>query len=166
MLMAIFIKAIGSMTKCKAKGSIFMLMEHNMTGTGTKICIMDKVTRSGKTAPSTRAHFKTGRSKDKASSTGRTAANSQETSIITRWKDKEFTAGTMVDAILEVGAIIRCTAMESFHSKTDENIGVSISKTRKKDRASSFGLMVENTKVAGSTESNMAKPLTQLKMVW
>lgn len=76
--------------------------------------------------------------------------------------EMENILGMMDVGIPGSGKIISCMDMVNYFMKMVEVIRANIRMTKNMDKVFILGQMVKNMKVAGKTESNMARPLLQL----
>lgn len=72
--------------------------------------------------------------------------------------------GVKIEDMRETGNTIKCMVMEKYNGLMEGDMRVNTKMIKKKGKALSIGLMVENTLVDGKMENNMEKATFICKM--
>ena len=131
-------------------------MEPGMKETGKMTCNMEKELNYSKTVQSTKADTLAGRKTATVSTTGQTVLYTLGIGWTTRSTVWGVTSGTMDASIMATGIITIWTEQASMSGLMEEGMKEPLLKIRKKALDYITGKMVEDMKVGGHLESNMA----------
>lgn len=135
-------------------------MERDTRDFGKTIGSMDRAQKLGLMGRGTRANMCLARNMAKELSTGQMEAHIKVSLLTITSKVKEFINGLTFESLMETGRTTKCMVEVFSPGQTEGFMKASILTTRNRGMASSFGLMAEGTKVAGSRVSSMARELT------
>lgn len=157
MLMEIYMRECGLMTKLMVLEYIFIQTEQDMKVIGQKMPKTGKERRSGLMALFLKGLTKKVKSMEKVITFGVIIPSTKETGRIITSTDMELTSGLMEDNIKETGKTITCMAREFTPGLMAGAMKANTTMTKNMDMASTNGLMAESIMASGKKANNMER---------
>ena len=139
------------------KENIFIWMELNILESGKKINSMGMELKFGLTVLDMKENIFKVKNIIKVFSIGLTDHITKENFKTTILKEKEHIHGLMVENIMVIGTITKCTDKVSLLGLTEEDIMANIQMIKNTGKELLYGLMEDSMKDLGLKENNMAK---------
>jgi hypothetical protein len=164
MLMGIYTKATGSMTKPTATASIFMSTVRDMRDSGRTIFSMGKERKLGLMDRYMRVSTMLGKSMDSGYTAGMTAVGTRASGTKTKLEGWGHTHGLMEDDIKENGLIITWREWVYTHGKTEGDMRDNTRMIKNMDMGYIHGLIIECIRECGSVENSTVLEFTLYKI--
>jgi hypothetical protein len=142
-----------------------MLMAHNMTASGGKICSTERELKPGLIKANIWVITPVEESTELGATSGMMEASMLESGLKTKFQAWEFTAGLTVECTKASGRTTTWRVLGFTNGTTVVNMKDSTKTTKSMGTVSMFGLMVGSIRAIGTEENNMELELTTCQKI-